>query len=133
MIKVSENELEFNIDQIAYYKGKPYTGVGYSGKKLALYTETTYRNGRQHGVENAWDKGKLVSESFYYKGMLHGVHREYFHFGKVKKKQIEYELGMEIGYVEFNIQGEIIKSRKIDPSSNYYQLLLEKRKLNSST
>ena len=131
-MKVNEDELDFDFEQVAYYQNQTFSGIGYSGEKSSLYTETSYKNGLQDGEEKTWKKDKLISSALFYKSMLHGETLEYFDSGELKIKVV-YELGMELEFSEFDKQGNVTLVRKIEEGSDYHKLLIEKRALDSST
>ena len=123
--RVSEDQLEFDED-IRCLDGKPFTGIGCEYfPDSTLKSETPYKDGWVHGLAKEWyPGGQLLSECHCRRGVKFGRYREWHPNGELKI-DANYELGIELEYLEWDEGGELKKQRKLDPdspNSNYKSL-----------
>lgn len=74
------------------------------------------------GIEN----GILKSECQHFQEMGHGEAREYYQNGVLKSCE-QIELGIEISYQEWDLNGLLIEERKLQEGSDQHQFLLKLR------
>ena len=80
---------------LAYYNGKPYSGVAYSFYKNGnQQKKQTYFEGKKEGEWYIWyESGNPLKEGFMKDGKQHGIYREYYSNGNIRS---EYEYNMDL-------------------------------------
>ena len=81
-MRVPDDDLDFDDDQVMHYRGVPFTGVSFD--EGATPSEIGYRDGWQHGPARDWHtNGVLRSEGDWCDGRAIGVHRQYDDTGRL--------------------------------------------------
>ncbi|MDW6002326.1 toxin-antitoxin system YwqK family antitoxin [Vibrio mangrovi] len=129
MIRIDDDELDLDGD-LCLYEGHPFTGVSYEpGTEGKLLSEVEYKNGFATGITKRWyPSGQLKEEFSCKRGLRHGESTTWFDNGCIKIKA-EYELGIELGYQEWNESGDLVESRELDPESVQANLLKRHREM----
>ena len=133
-MRIDEDSIFFDDDQLAWYQGKLYTGIAYSlYPDGSLARETQYVDGYQEGPERTWGKqGQLLSESRYHRNVLHGDLHEWYEDGSVKIRA-KYEYGVELEHDSW-AEGKADApetSRRLKEGSVQAALLADLRRLHS--
>ncbi len=131
MLAVNIEDLEYaDIGDILLYNEIPFTGLGYSlysdGKLRELIP---YKNGFVDGICREWyPNGRIKKECELKRGKSNG-RKIYWNENGTIKSIANFELGIELDYQEWDEQGKLIKSRKLDTSNSNskYELLLNLR------
>ncbi len=128
-IRLQQNELEFTNDHLAFWKGKPFTGVIYDlHKNGKTWSEMSYVNGYQEGLTREWsESGNLLTTENWRSGYLHGIKQEWFIHGSQKRKAI-YEFGILVNNKEWDDSGSLVQNFKISQKDLSYSLLITIRK-----
>jgi antitoxin component YwqK of YwqJK toxin-antitoxin module len=110
MMRVTEDELDWDDDNRPEYEGRPFTGecveVATDGRLLSL---TTYVDGVPHGPQRFWVGDLLVGENFRRHGHLVGIQRQWHPTGTPKLEQEYSEDFVLRRYREWNEDGTLVK------------------------
>jgi hypothetical protein len=111
MIRVEEDDLEWDDNNLPSYEGEPFTGecieVAADGRLLSL---TTYVNGLDEGPFRAWSgDGVLVVEGTSHLGRTIGVQREWYSTGALKVERNYGEYGVLLRYQQWDEDGNLIE------------------------
>lgn len=117
MLRVNENELDWDRDNLPWYRGEPFTGesaeYGPDGRLMSL---TTYVDGQSHGPFRVWtNTGVLVVEGQSRDGSPVGTQREWYDSGALK---VEYEYDAESTLrrkKEWAENGELVSDESYGP------------------
>ncbi len=128
---VDEHLLEFDGDALTY-NGELFTGVSIlnypSGRPRE---ELSYYEGFPRGMCRVWHhNGTLLREWLAVQGQAPDLLSEWFDSGELKSKKVS-ECGVELEYTEWNVNGELILSRKLEEGSSMHTFLERMRKLKS--
>lgn len=130
MIKVNDDDLEYNFEKgLYYYQGIPFTGqaVGCFPDDTLSY-ETTFINGLHDGIQKRWyPSGKLEAVYHFLKGGGHGTNQEWYESGKIRKEEI-IEFGVKIQRIEWDEQGNVTEKYILKESDPVYEILQGRRK-----
>jgi antitoxin component YwqK of YwqJK toxin-antitoxin module len=127
--RLKDDELVVGDDQAFYYKGEPFTGITYDTRPDgSLWSEEAYVRGSKHGLARTlYPNGQLQRQTQYKMGLAHGWKEEWYPDGHIKHRTL-YDLAIPIEEQEFDREGNLIRESKIDPNSDKYRRLVEKRK-----
>ena len=128
MLRVSHHHLEHRSDDLVYYEGEPFTGVGYDLADAGwLYSEIEYRDGIQWGRSRDWyAPGELAAESHFAWGWLHGPSREWHRNGQLATEEL-YEMGSCLKRKRWDQTGRLIEDYELKASEPEFRLLEQKR------
>jgi antitoxin component YwqK of YwqJK toxin-antitoxin module len=127
--RLTEDELILGDDYVFYHQGQPFTGVTYDTREDgSLWSEETYVRGVKHGpARTLFPGGQIQRQSHYKMGLAHGWNEEWYSDGRIKSRRL-YELAVPVEEQEFDREGKLIRERRIDPNSDEFRRLSEKRK-----
>ncbi len=124
MQRVDYEELDTR-DGVAYYwRGQPFTGVGYEMRPGGqLWSEIEYVGGKQQGTSREWyPSGRLQYETTYYNGVGYGPDREWDEAGRLRREAfIEY--GFRVREKKWDEAGRLILDYEVGPDHPNYSLL----------
>jgi antitoxin component YwqK of YwqJK toxin-antitoxin module len=129
MQRIDSNLLFRDDDQIYRYQGKPFTGVAYELRQDGtLWGEQTFARGVLDGASRSWyPNQQLQHETNYKLAWAHGWKKEWYPDGKTKSAKL-FELGVCVERKCWDGAGALIEDYKIDPASNDFATLEQKRR-----
>lgn len=127
MLKVNDDEIEINDDQIYLYQGIPFTGIACEYRNGKLASEYSYVNGMEDGLIRAWhDNGQLSLERYCRKGRLHGLNREWDENGVLREESL-FESGYRVELKEWDENGRLMNHHVTNESDPEYSWLQRAR------
>lgn len=128
MLRINDEELEFDEYNICRYQGNLFSGVGFElYPDKSILSETTYVGGFQDGLERFWDNcGRLRGEGTRYQGGVHGVWRGWHESGRLHTETL-CEFGLIISEMEWDEDGALKRAFDVDPHSAGYEIILVNR------
>ncbi|MGS5021135.1 toxin-antitoxin system YwqK family antitoxin [Paenibacillus sp. JJ1683] len=112
--------------------GTPFTGLTYElydNGQLRYFS--FYKDGFKHGLlREFYNTGERKSEEIMHYGQTKGKRTQWYENGQLKSVS-EHELGVELSYQEWDVKHNLIKSSKLQETSEIYDYLLTQRKQNS--
>lgn len=108
---VKEKEYIFDMNNILYYKGKPFTGnaIEYYENSSQIQNFEPFRDGKRNGTCKYFDRfGHLRSIDIYEYGTPVGIWEEYSENGQILGR-ITYKNGHRISIEKYNEVGQLIE------------------------
>ena len=130
MLRIDADELELTDDGLTLlYDGNPFTGVAFeSNAKGVLVDEAEYIDGQLWGTARLWsDSGVLISERALACNAAHGVSREWYGSGALKRVS-EHELGILLKRITYAENGEVTEQYLLKETDRWYSILQKLRR-----
>ena len=123
MLRVLDDELDFDVDHVCYYQSKPFSGISIEEGDGVLLSEIPYQNGLLHGVGRDWfPTGEPHGVSTYQEGVLHGQLQEWDRQGQLRR-EAQYEHGVKTKETRWDETGTLSHQYEISPSDSLYDHL----------
>ena len=104
-----------------WYLGKPFTGKAVELDAAGrLIDETEYVDGCQDGWDRSYyPEGQIAEECYYRRNLLHGVVREWYATGVLKREAL-FDFGFQIESKTWSESGELIADDLMDTSCDEF-------------
>jgi antitoxin component YwqK of YwqJK toxin-antitoxin module len=129
VLRIRDDELDFDESIIYHYKGRRFTGSAYDDMPGGGISEVSYENGVQQGPARDWlPSGKLKGESFFRRNVLHGCAKEFREDGSLISEK-NYEWGILVSSAEYDEAGSVAASFDLPEEGEAYVNLQRMRSL----
>ena len=124
ILRVLFDNLDFDVNQFAFWEGKPFTGIAYDLMPDGhVWSELEYVDGREEGIGRTWYPSRQVKHDITYRhGGRHGPEREWFENGKLKSETI-FEHTINVKKRVWDEQGNLIRDFQLDEEDPNYAIL----------
>lgn len=116
-------------DSLVFYKGNPFTGVLFSRyEDGSTLEEQEFENGLPHGISKEFYPGGQLKRQWYArKGRAEGLLTEFYENGEKKLEETR-EFGIVLSRARWDPQGNLVEVNELDPSSHKFAYIEECRK-----
>jgi antitoxin component YwqK of YwqJK toxin-antitoxin module len=127
VLRVPDDEIEYDNDLTYSYRGKPFTGVSYDDVPGHGLSEVSYVDGLQDGPARDWYvSGQPKSETLFRRNVRHGLSRVFREDGTLASEEI-WDLGIHIRSSIFGEDGTERIAFELSEENPNYRILQRHR------
>jgi hypothetical protein len=131
MLRIPHKDLVIDDEDGRYWLNDVlFTGIAFlSYPDGRTRKEQLVREGRQEGFAKTWyPDGGLEAERSVLGGRRHGRTREWHRNGRLRREAM-YEFGIQISATDWDADGQVTGTFRIDPNSENYAMLIRLRSI----